>query len=59
MIDISTALSQIALQQQVQLSVVSQAMDFQESNGAAVIEAMAELPQAQDPIRGNVIDISI
>lgn len=59
MVDLSTALSQLVLQQQIQLSVVNQAMDFHESNGEAIVEAMNELPQAQDPIRGNLFDVSI
>lgn len=59
MVEMSSALSAMMLQQQVQLSVASKAMDFQEVNANALIEQMAELPQAQDPIRGQNIDFSV
>lgn len=55
----SSVLSAMQLQQQVQLSVVGKAMDFQEQNATALIETMSEIPVAQDPNRGQLFDMSV
>lgn len=55
----SSALSAMQLQQQVQLSVVGKAMDFQEQNATALIETMSEISVAQDPNRGQLFDMSV
>ncbi|MBQ0138296.1 MAG: YjfB family protein [Kurthia sp.] len=57
--EISSALSAMVLEQQVQLSIVNKAMDTQKQSADALIEAMNEIPMAQDPFRGQQIDISI
>lgn len=57
--EISMAMASMQLQQQVQLSVVSKAMDVQTQNADALIEAMNELPMAQDPTRGTLFDHSV
>lgn len=55
----SSALSAMQLQQQVQLSVVGKVMDFQEQSANALIETMSEIPMAQDPNRGQLFDVSV
>lgn len=59
MVELNTALSQMLLQQQVSLSVMNKVMDFQENSGEAIVEAMTNMTQAQDPIRGNLVDVSV
>lgn len=57
--EISSALSAMMLEQQIQLSVINKAMDTQQQSADALIKAMNELPLAQDPFRGQRIDLSV
>lgn len=56
---INATIAPILLEQQVQINIVNKAMDTQQQSADALIKAMQELPQAQDPFRGQIIDFSV
>lgn len=59
MVDLSSALSAIMLQQQVQLSVTSKVMDVQQQNASQLIDMMETVQPALDPTRGQLFDVSV